>query len=154
MHTTKYCRLTDEEREEISRGLAQEETLTSIAHRLSRWTSTVSREVNQGSGKVGYRACGAGRKAKRRVASRRRGKHKLNNPGELRTYVLAKLKLRWSPEEIVASLVKEYPQRKDMCISAEAIYQYIYVLPRGSLKKELVSALRQERSYRRKHPTN
>jgi IS30 family transposase len=37
-----------------------------------------------------------------------------------------------------------------MRISHEAIYQYIYVLPRGSLKKELITALRQERKYRRK----
>jgi len=37
-----------------------------------------------------------------------------------------------------------------MRISHEAIYQYIYVLPRGSLKKGLIGALRQERKYRRK----
>jgi len=37
-----------------------------------------------------------------------------------------------------------------MRISHEAIYRYIYVLPRGSLKQTLVRALRQERAYRRK----
>lgn len=37
-----------------------------------------------------------------------------------------------------------------MRISHEAIYQYIYVLPRGELKQTLVQALRQERRYRRK----
>lgn len=31
----------------------------------------------------------------------------------------------------------------------EAIYAYIYVLPRGTLKKELIANLRQARSYRR-----
>src|SRR3989338_4826721 len=36
-------------------------------------------------------------------------------------------------------------------ISHEAIYRYIYVLPRGSLKQMLIRALRQERTYRRKH---
>jgi IS30 family transposase len=44
----------------------------------------------------------------------------------------------------------EYPQDMSMRISHEAIYQYVYVLPRGSLKKELISCLRQERKYRRK----
>lgn len=44
----------------------------------------------------------------------------------------------------------EYPDDMTMRISHEAIYQYIYVLPRGSLKKELIQALRQERKYRRK----
>jgi len=37
-----------------------------------------------------------------------------------------------------------------MTISHETIYAYIYVLSRGSLKKELLSNLRQERQYRRK----
>lgn len=38
---------------------------------------------------------------------------------------------------------------KEKTISHEAIYAYIYVLPRGGLKKELISNLRQERKYRR-----
>lgn len=37
-----------------------------------------------------------------------------------------------------------------MRISHEAIYRYIYVLPRGLLKRTLIKALRQERAYRRK----
>lgn len=37
-----------------------------------------------------------------------------------------------------------------MRLSREAIYRYIYVLPRGSLKTTLVQALRQARAYRRK----
>jgi len=37
-----------------------------------------------------------------------------------------------------------------MRISHETIYRYIYVLPRGSLKKALIKALRQERACRRK----
>jgi len=44
-----------------------------------------------------------------------------------------------------------YPQDMSMRISHEAIYQYVYVLPRGSLKQELLACLRQERKYRRKH---
>jgi len=37
-----------------------------------------------------------------------------------------------------------------MRISHEAIYRYLYVLPRGSLKQTLIKALRQEHKYRRK----
>ena len=37
-----------------------------------------------------------------------------------------------------------------MRISHEAIYRYIYVLPRGALKQTLIKGLRQERAYRRK----
>lgn len=68
----------------------------------------------------------------------------------LRSYVLAKLKKRWSPREIVTRLKEEYPLDMTMRISHEAIYQYIYILPRGSLKQTLIKALRQERTYRRK----
>lgn len=150
MHTTTYQRLTHEEREEISRGLAQGAKLTRIARRLRRSPSTISREVTHNSGLSGYRAYSAGRRAHTRAASRRRGKRLLVANQRLRAYVLGKLRLRWSPEEIVARLKDEYPQDMTMRISPEAIYQYIYVLPRGSLKKELIAALRQERKYRRK----
>jgi len=150
MHTTTYRRLTHEEREEISRGLAQGEKMATIAKRLGRVTSTVSREVTNNRGQGGYRAYSASRRAQARSAARRFGKRLLATNERLRTYVLAKLRLRWSPEEIVARLADEYPQDMTMRISHEAIYQYIYVLPRGSLKKELITALRQERKYRRK----
>ena len=68
----------------------------------------------------------------------------------LQTLVLAGLKKCWSPREIVRRMKIEYPHNEDMRISHEAIYQYIYVLPRGSLKKELIQALRQERKHRRR----
>lgn len=151
MHTTTYQRLTQEEREEISRSLARGEKVTVIAQRLGRSVSTISREVTHNSGQSSYRAYSAGRRASRRAASRRYGKRLLTAHEQLRTYVLSKLRRHWSPEEIVARLVEEYPQETTMRISHEAIYQYIYVLSRGSLKRELVSALRQERKHRRKH---
>jgi hypothetical protein len=37
-----------------------------------------------------------------------------------------------------------------MRISHEAIYQFIYDLPRGELKRTLIQALRQEHAYRHK----
>jgi IS30 family transposase len=40
-----------------------------------------------------------------------------------------------------------------MQIAPETIYQYIYVLPRSSLKAALIKGLRQERKYRRKRNT-
>jgi IS30 family transposase len=38
----------------------------------------------------------------------------------------------------------------EMRISHEAIYRYIYVLPRGELKRTLIQSLRQEHAYRHK----
>jgi len=60
------------------------------------------------------------------------------------------LALRWSPEQIAQSLNKEYPGEQVMRISHEAIYTYLYVLPRGELKKRLLALLRRERKRRHK----
>lgn len=148
--TTQYRRLSSAEREEISRGLAQGESISAIADRMGRETSTVSREVNGNSGQCGYRAFSAGRRAKERASSRKHGKSRLAHEDRLRHHVIEKLRKRWSPREIVIRLLEEYPQDMTMRISHEAIYRYIYVLPRGSLKSTLIKALRQERAYRRK----
>src|SRR3989344_464722 len=154
MHNSKqarYQRLTAAEREEISRGLAQGQAVRAVAKQLGRHPSTVSREVQQHSGRSGYRAWSAARQAGRAASSRRYGQRRLLRPGPLRTYVLKKLKKRWSPQQIAKHLREEYPADTTMHISPEAIYQYIYILPRGELKRTLVAALRQERKHRRPH---
>lgn len=145
-----YHRLSDDEREEISRGLATGETQTRIAQRLGRNPATISREISRNSSATGYRAFSAGQRAKGTATSRRGGRRRLGQDRQLCAHVLAGLRKHWSPREIVRRMEMQYPQDERMRISHEAIYQYIYVLPRGSLKKELVGALRQERKYRRK----
>lgn len=151
MKTTKqYRRLSSAEREDISRGLAQGESVSVIARHLGRAVSTVSGEVNRNSGKSGYRAFSAGNRAKEHASSRKHGKSRLKNEDGLRRYVVEKLTKRWSPREIVTRMKEEYPTDTTMRISHEAIYRYIYVLPRGALKATLIKALRQERAYRRK----
>ena len=65
----RRCALTPAEREEeISRGLATGESLRTIASRLGRCASTVSREVNRNGGRRNYRA----RKAEEQVSKRAR----------------------------------------------------------------------------------
>lgn len=147
--TTPYRRLSSAEREEVSRDLAQGDSFSAIARRLGRTPSTISREVSKNSGKSGYRAFSAGNRARASASSRRGGKRRLIREDRLRTYVLGKLHKRWSPEEIVKRMQEEYPLDMTMRISHEAIYQYIYVLPRGELKRTIIKALRQERKYRR-----
>ncbi len=110
MQTTKqYRRLSDVEREEVSRGLAQGESISAMAVRLDRAPSTLSREVNRNSGKSGYRAFSAGRRASERASSRRNGKSRLASEDRLRGYVIQKLRKRWSPREIVKRIPEEYP---------------------------------------------
>ena len=149
MQKTKYKRLTNIERENISRGLAQHKSIREIAKWIMRYPSTVSREIRRNRGKSSYRAFSASQWAKTTAASRKLGKSKLAKQDRLRSYVIEKLKEEWSPKEISERIRIEYPKDTAMAISHEAIYQYIYVLPRGELKKMLIKALRQEHKYRR-----
>ncbi len=147
----RYPRLSLDEREEISRLLAQGRGVREIGRALSRQPSTIGREVNQaGMNRCTYRAVRSDRRAVRSAAKRRKGKYKLGANRRLWKYVQAKLELRWSPEQIARLLKKEYPDEQDMQISHEAIYTYLYVLPRGELKKRLLARLRQERKRRHK----
>ena len=149
MQKENYKRLGMQERENISRGLAQQKTLRAIDRDINRSPSTISREIKRNSGKSGYRAFSASQRAKTAAISRRRGKSKIARQEQLRGYVLRKLQEEWSPEEISKRVKIEYAGDIDMQVSHEAIYQYIYVLPRGELKQTLIKALRQEHKYRR-----
>ena len=54
--TRSHLSLTLSEREEISRGIASQESLRSIAYRLGRAPSTISREIKRNNGDYDYRA--------------------------------------------------------------------------------------------------
>jgi len=150
MHKIQYRRLTAREREEISRGLEAGRSYAEIARHIGRKTSTVSNEVGRSGGRDTYRALPAQQQARVRAGTRRGGKRKLYTTRKLRTYVHDHLRRKWSPEQISAILKKTYAGNMSMRISDEAIYQYLYVLPKGALKKTLIKGLRQERKYRRK----
>jgi IS30 family transposase len=143
----KYTRLTLFEREEISRGIWARERFIVIARRLGRPTSSISREVWS---RVKYRWCYLAGLAQKQAEEKRRGRRlqKLSRNSRLKDYVYQKLKLKWSPEEIAKRMRLEYPEDKAMRISHETIYQHLYCLPRGELKKELMAGLRQERKLR------
>lgn len=150
MHTPSYDRLSVDDREEISRGLEAGRSYAEIARQLSRETSTISREVNQFGGRMAYRALSAQKQARHQAGLRRSGKRILFHHNILREYIHERLLDKWSPEQISVSLKDVYPVDATMHISDEAIYQYLYVLPKGELKRRLIAGLRQERKYRRK----
>ena len=153
MRKEKYQHLTNHEREEISRWLANKIPVAKIAKQIERNPSTIFREIKRNSGKTGYRAFSASNRAKTAASSRRKWKSKLAKSEKLCEYVLGSLKKEWSPEEISERIKIEYPLDMSMRISHEAIYRYIYVLSRGELKQTLIKALRQEHKYRRKQKT-
>jgi len=137
MQKRRYTRLVDQERESISRGLAQHKSIRQLARELNRSPSTISREIRRNKGKSGYRAFSASRRAKAAASSRKRGKRKIEKQEGLLSYVMEKLQREWSPQEISKRLKIEYAWDMNMQVSHEPIYQYIYVLPRGELKKSL-----------------
>ena len=146
-----YKRLSLDEREEISRMLAQNCSLKEISKLLGRHASTISREIRAGScNQYTYRAGKAQRRAERNSRKRKQDKRKLNLNQTLKQYIHRKLRLKWSPVQIAEELEKDYPLNMEMRIAPETIYTYLYVLPRGGLKKELLASLRQNRKRRHK----
>jgi len=137
------------EREEIAIGRALGLSCRQIAARLApgRTAGTVSREVRRNSVRGRYRAHVAQRLAEQRA--RRPKEAKLAGNGELRGWVQGKLERKWSPEEISARLKAEFPGRAEMRVSAETIYQSLYVQGRGALRRELAACLRTGRALRR-----
>ena len=142
-------RLSVEEREVISRRLAQRASLTSIALELGRSVSTISREVSRNSGPTGYRAVRAERLTAARLARPRLGK--LAMAPDLRLYVEAKLQQRWSPQQISKRLVLDFPDAPAMRVSHETIYTSLFVQAKGVLPGELTGQLRTRRVRRRPH---
>lgn len=150
MTGTTYKRLSAVEREEISRCLAIGKGTREIAIVLKRHPSTISREIRKGScNKYTYRAEKAENRAQRNASKRKLGKSRISKEKLLRLQVIAWLKQKWSPEQIAEYLKKVYPRDENMRISPESIYRFVYVLPKGRLKAELIASLRRE--HRRRH---
>lgn len=133
--------------EEISRGLARGESFRSIARRLGRSASTITREVAKNKGVRCYRAVDADDRAWRRARRPQTCKLALNPL--LRDYVATKLKEEWSPEQIAGVLKKKHSAGSSMRVSHETIYKSLFIQSRGVLAKELQKHLRSGRPMRR-----
>ena len=149
---SKYQRLSMNEREEICIGLAQKRSRRDIAASIGRSPSSVSREILRnhyhGHDYVHYRAASSQKRADRLTHKpRKRRKLDVNEP--LRRFVFEQLNERWSPEQIVNRLEMLYPLDMTMRISPETIYSYLYVWPRGDLRKIVLKCLRRQHKYRR-----
>ena len=135
------------EREEISRGIACDLSLRSIANELGRSASTISREVNRNGGLKAYRANEADQAAWDRA--HRPKPCKLAQHPMLKRIVASKLKMNWSPKQIDGWLKRQYPDDENRHVSHETIYRSLFIQARGVLKKELLQTLRSQRTIRR-----
>lgn len=135
-----YTQLSSAEREQIGLLTAAWVPIVTIASIIKRHPSTVRRELKRLGPRTRYSPllAQADAQKKRQIP---RFQKKLNNE-KLWSLVQAKLKLCWSPEQIAHYLKKTYADSA-MQVSHETIYTYMYILPRGALRKELISYLRQ-----------
>jgi IS30 family transposase len=138
--------LTAAEREEIRVALSANMSIRAIAKMLDRSPSTISREIARNRGRRYYKAIDADNRAKRMSKRPKPGKLELNE--ELRQLVMAKLELKWSPEQISGWLSVEFARCNKMQISHETIYKSIYVRAKGVIHHAYSQYLRRNRPMR------
>ena len=142
-----FLALTLEEREVISRGLAAQHSMRSIAEQLGRSPSTVSREIQRNGGYASYRASSADEAAWQR-GLRPKDCKLADKPRLVRT-ITTKLQREWSPQQIAGWLERLYENEEHKRVSHETIYKSLFIQARGVLKKELLACLRTQRAMRR-----
>lgn len=148
-----YSHLSAEERGTIMAMVARGSSMRATAELLGRSVSTVQRELRRNGYKTAaesfggrprktpsYDATRAGNRA-RRLRRQSRVRRKLAQDSTLWRSVEAHLRRGWSPQQIAGRLGG---------VSHETIYTAIYAMPRGSLRRELTSMLRQHHRTRRK----
>ncbi len=140
--------LTFGEREELALARAAGESMRSIADRLGRSPSTISRELARNLDRHGrYRATAAHALAYDRAGRPKPATLVMNQA--LRARVEKDLENKYSPEQITGRLLVDFPDDPEMRVSPETSYQSLYVQSRGALRRELTACLRTGRALRR-----
>ncbi|OEU86290.1 IS30 family transposase, partial [Streptomyces abyssalis] len=148
--------LQEKDRIHIADRLRENASIRQIATELDRSPSTISREVRRNGMPLRgdascwvYRPHAAHRRAEQRRPRPKPGK--IGQNSQLRDFIQDHLTLRWSPEQICHALRARFPDRPEMHVTHETIYQALYVQGRGELRRELTRALRTGRARRRPH---
>ena len=132
------------ERERLALRAAGQ-SVRSIAARLGRSPSTISRELRRNrESDGGYRASSAHPLAYHRASRPKPAKLAMNLA--LRAKVEQDLEKKYSPEQITGRLRVEFPDDPEMRVSPETIYQSLYVQSRGALRRDLAVCLRTGRA--------
>ena len=141
--------LTRHERRDLALLWDAGTSMRTIAARLGRSPSTISRELarNRDPQSGEYLPERAHEVAWRR--QRRPKSSKLSTNPRLCDQVQELLDGRLSPDQVAGRLKVLYPDDESMRISHETIYQSLYVYPRGELTRELKAHLRSGRTVRK-----
>ncbi|MCS6576460.1 MULTISPECIES: IS30 family transposase [Curtobacterium] len=139
--------LSQDERLQIADLRLNGAGVRAIAKALGRAPSTISRELSRNAAANGnYRPYSAEKQC--RVRARRPKPRKLDRV-ELALQVELRLVRNWSPEQIRDDLARTFPNRPEMHVSHETIYQSLFVQGRGHLRADLHKHLRTGRALRR-----
>jgi hypothetical protein len=156
-----YRRLTREDRIFIEMAVSSTPTwsVRAIAKHLGVAASTVSRELRRHPIETG-RGRGATREFKYHAGiahhhsmrlRRACRSGKLEQPG-LRALVVAGLNEKHSPQQVAGRLRMQFPDRPELHVSHETIYQALYVQGRGALRHELTECSRRAAQRRLRDP--
>lgn len=143
-----YFHLTTQERAVVMTMRDDQCSVRTIAKRLGRSPSSISREIRRNAGLGAYDANLAHlQSAARRVMPRRAPK--MESGSVLFQVVRHYLNRLWSPQQISNILKAMWPTETDKTVSHETIYNAIYLHPRGELKRELIACLRHHNQVRK-----
>lgn len=145
----KYKRITIEEREQIMCYLIEGLSYRSIGQKLGRHASSICREVKSFKDNNRPYSAQLSQRSSDYFKRCHHVGHKLHKNPTQQELIHKLLRKRWSPMQICLYLKHHYPKDKRMHLSHESIYTYIYLLGRGSLKKELIQYLRQKKRLRK-----
>lgn len=155
----RYRRLDREDRIfiEMAVNSAPAWSVRAIGRHLGVSASTVSREIRRHQVESG-RGRGLSRESRyhagvahhHSMRSRVRSRPGKLEQGQLRSLVVASLNEKYSPQQVAGRLRMMFPDRPELWVSHETVYQALYVQGRGALRHELtvVKALRSGRGRR------
>ena len=148
MTTAKhYQQLQYDERIAIASYRAQGLGIRLIARLLSRAASTISREIVRNAPSGQY-SCTFAQKRRNRRRVYCRAQPKLHLTNALFAQVCQLLRCKWSPEQIAIPLRRHFPDDSSLRVSHETIYNAIYAMPKGELRKELIALMRRAQTKR------
>ena len=128
-----------------------------IARELDRSPSVISAELGRGRDTDGCYVAGPAQAAAAARWDRSGRRAKLAPDSPLFAEVAKLLRLQWSPEQIAGRrkrLEDGTEVSSGLRVSHEAIYQAIYAVPRGELRRELLACLRQAKPHRGSRTAN
>lgn len=144
----KYKELSIEERSLIQIGLAEGLSQRAIGKLLNRSHTTVGREIQRNRKGSEYQACEAQKQRNiNRIPCRPR--KKLLPDSKIFELIVVMLQQHFSPEQISGYLKNQMHLLPEQYVCRETIYNAIYALPVGELRKELIHCLRHGRSSRK-----